>query len=56
MEQQSGAQISHEAIYTAIYVLPRGELRRELIACLRQDKRVAAANRKAASAAASSAT
>ncbi len=38
MEQQSGVQISHEAIYTAIYALPRGELRRELIACLRQDK------------------
>ena len=30
--------MSHEAIYTAIYALPRGELRRELIACLRQDK------------------
>jgi len=38
MEQQSGVPISHEAIYTAIYALPRGELRRELIACLRQDK------------------
>jgi IS30 family transposase len=38
MEQQSGLQVSHEAIYTAIYALPRGALRRELIACLRQDK------------------
>jgi len=38
MEQSSGLQVSHEAIYTAIYALPRGELRRELIACLRQDK------------------
>lgn len=38
MEQQSGLSVSHEAIYTAIYALPRGELRRELIACLRQDK------------------
>ena len=38
MEQQSGLRVSHEAIYTAIYALPRGELRRELIACLRQDK------------------
>ena len=38
MEQQSGLQVSHEAIYTAVYALPRGELRRELIACLRQDK------------------
>jgi len=36
--QQSGLSVSHEAIYTAIYALPRGELRRELIACLRQDK------------------
>lgn len=38
MEQASGLEVSHEAIYTAIYALPRGELRRELIACLRQDK------------------
>lgn len=27
--------VSHEAICTAIYALPRGELRRQLIACLR---------------------
>jgi transposase, IS30 family len=27
---------SHETIYKALYVLPRGELRRELLACLRQ--------------------
>jgi IS30 family transposase len=38
MQQQSGLRVSHEAIYTAIYALPRGELRRELITCLRQDK------------------
>jgi IS30 family transposase len=38
MAQHSGLLVSHEAIYTAIYALPRGELRRELIACLRQDK------------------
>jgi IS30 family transposase len=38
VEQPSGLSVSHEAIYTAIYALPRGELRRELIACLRQDK------------------
>lgn len=38
MEQQSGLSVSHEAIYQAIYALPRGELRRELIASLRQDK------------------
>lgn len=29
-------QVSHETIYNALYVLPRGELRRELIAILRQ--------------------
>lgn len=28
-------QVSHETIYTAIYALPRGELRSELVACLR---------------------
>ena len=38
IEQPSGLSVSHEAIYTAIYALPRGELRRELIGCLRQDK------------------
>jgi len=37
-EVQSGMLVSHEAIYTAIYALPRGELRRELISFLRQDK------------------
>ena len=30
--------VSHETIYTAIYAHARGELRRELIACLRQSK------------------
>ena len=38
LEQPSGLSVSHEAIYGAIYALPRGELRRELIACLRQGK------------------
>ena len=28
--------VSHETIYNAIYARPRGELRRELVACLRQ--------------------
>jgi IS30 family transposase len=32
-------QVSHEAIYTYIYVLPRGELRKELISYLRQGSR-----------------
>jgi len=32
------ARVSHEAIYAALYALPRGELRRELLACLRQAK------------------
>ncbi len=30
--------LSHETIYTAIYAQPRGELRRQLIACLRQGR------------------
>lgn len=30
--------VSHETIYTAIYALPRGELKRDLLACLRQGK------------------
>ena len=30
--------VSHETIYTAIYAHPRGELRRQLIACLRQGR------------------
>ena len=32
-------QASHETIYTAIYAMPRGELRSELIACLRQSRK-----------------
>jgi IS30 family transposase len=37
-EVLSGLGVSHEAIYQAIYTVPRGELRRELLACLRQGK------------------
>ncbi|WP_412031003.1 IS30 family transposase [Halomonas sp. M4R1S46] len=32
----SRRQVSHEAIYNALYVMPRGSLKKELIACLRQ--------------------
>lgn len=32
-------QVSHETIYTALYALPRGELRTELIDCLRQARK-----------------
>lgn len=32
-------QISHESIYTYIYVLPRGELKKELVKCLRQRRK-----------------
>lgn len=38
MEQASGVSVSHETIYTALYALPRGELRRELLSSLRQGK------------------
>ena len=32
-------QVSHETIYTALYAMPCGELRTELIACLRQARK-----------------
>ena len=38
LEQSSGLRVSHEAICAAIHALPRGELRRELVACLRYAK------------------
>lgn len=36
---QPDMQISHEAIYSYIYVLPRGSLKTSLISCLRRGKR-----------------
>jgi len=33
-------QISHESIYTYLYILPKGELKKELISYLRQKKRL----------------
>ena len=30
--------VSHETIYTALYVMPRGGLRKDLIACLRHGR------------------
>lgn len=32
-------RISHETIYTYLYVLPRGELKKELLFCLRQNRK-----------------
>lgn len=37
---QFDMHISHESIYTYLYVLPRGELRKELLSCLRQERRL----------------
>lgn len=36
---QPTLNVSHEAIYTALYALPRGALRSELIACLRHARK-----------------
>lgn len=33
-------RVSHETIYNALYIMPRGELRTELLNCLRQARRV----------------
>jgi IS30 family transposase len=34
-----GKRVSHESIYNALYVMPKGELRTELLGCLRQARR-----------------
>ena len=36
---QPTLQVSHETIYTALYAMPRGALRSELLACLRQARK-----------------
>ena len=38
--QEAFGSVSHETIYQMIYVLPRGEIRRELIGFLRQGKKL----------------
>lgn len=38
--EDKSMQISHESIYTYIYVLGKGELRKELIGYLRQEKKI----------------
>jgi len=37
--QDKGMRISHEAIYTYLYVLPKGQLKKELLSYLRQGKK-----------------
>lgn len=37
--QDKDMRISHEAIYTYLYVLPKGQLKKELLVCLRQGKK-----------------
>jgi IS30 family transposase len=37
---EQAMQISHESIYTYIYILPRGELKKELIGYLRQKRKL----------------
>ena len=38
-EREPEMRLSHEALYTYLYVLPRGALREELLSCLRQHRK-----------------
>ena len=38
--QQPEQRVSHETIYNALYVMPKGALRTDLLNCLRQRRRV----------------
>ena len=55
MEQASGLRVSHEAIYTALYALPCGELRRELLSICVRPSPCGAASRRVPNGAANSA-
>lgn len=37
--ENTSMRISHESIYQYVYVLPRGSLKKELISCLRQERK-----------------
>lgn len=37
--EDTSMRLSHESLYTYLYVLPRGELRKELLRCLRQHRK-----------------
>ena len=37
--QDKDMRVFYETIYTYLYVLPKGELKKELLHCLRQEKK-----------------
>ena len=47
VENETLGTVSHETIYRAVYILPRGELRKDLISCMRQAKSLRGGRRKA---------